>query len=95
MNATGFSQQRVERIQAAATARLHNFHSPKRQLVGTKAFPAPAWKASATNGTNGTKAGADAGKEKQVGSKILLSKLPVDVTHTEVEVRVVVFFFFV
>ncbi len=59
------------------------FSQSQRQLVGTKSIPAPAWKASVINGTNGAKAGANARKEKELGSKALLSQLPVNVTHTE------------
>lgn len=94
MNGSGYDQDKVQRLQAAATARLHKFHSTKHQLIGTKAVPAPAWKTSAANGVNSAKAGADAGKGKDVGSKILLSKLPVDVTPTEVEVSGVFSFSF-
>ncbi|KXN86511.1 mRNA export protein mlo3 [Leucoagaricus sp. SymC.cos] len=77
----GFNQSHVQRLQAAAAARLNNFHGPKRQLLGNQAVPAPAWKTNVANsaGTGG------AGKGREIGSKILLSKLPVDVTPTEVE----------
>lgn len=71
-------------MQAAAAARLNNFHGAKRQLLGNKAVPAPAWKTNIVNSTNDGVAGG-VGKGKEVGSKILLSKLPVDVTQTEVE----------
>lgn len=80
-----FNQTHVQRLQAAAAARLNNFHGPKRQLLGSKAVPAPAWKANVANGTSGVNGGV-AGKGKEVGSKILLSRLPVDVTALEVEV---------
>jgi THO complex subunit 4 len=87
----GFNHSHVHRLQAAAAARLNNFHGPKRQLLGNKAVPAPAWKTNVMNGTSSAKiseAGGP-GKDKEVGSKILLSRLPVDVTSTEVEVSYV------
>jgi THO complex subunit 4 len=80
-----FNQSHVQRLQAAAAARLSNFHSPKRQLLGNKAIPAPAWKPNIVNSVNNVD-GTGARKGKEVGSKILLTKLPVDVTPLEVEV---------
>ncbi|KAJ3564148.1 hypothetical protein NP233_g8480 [Leucocoprinus birnbaumii] len=79
----GFNESHVHRLQAAAAARLNNFHGPKRQLLGNKAVPAPAWKTNIANGSVSSASAAAKGKE--VGSKILLSKLPVDVTPAEVE----------
>ncbi|KAG5642086.1 hypothetical protein DXG03_003639 [Asterophora parasitica] len=62
-------------------ARLNNFHGPKRQLLGNHAgHAAPAWKTNAPL--------QSAGKGKQVletGSKIFLSRLPLDVSEKEVE----------
>lgn len=63
-------------------ARLNNFHGTKRQLVGHQVQP--AWKPNA--------AGGPAGKQAQLaeasGSKIMLSRLPMDVSEKEVEVCV-------
>ncbi|KAF9449829.1 hypothetical protein P691DRAFT_798832 [Macrolepiota fuliginosa MF-IS2] len=83
-----FNQSHVQRLQAAAASRLNSVHGAKRQLLGSKAVPAPAWKSSIVNGANGTSAstsGAGMGKGKDVESKILLSKLPIDVSSEEVE----------
>ncbi|EKM76724.1 hypothetical protein AGABI1DRAFT_115612 [Agaricus bisporus var. burnettii JB137-S8] len=79
-----FNQTHVQRLQAAAAARLNKFHRPKHQLLGNKAIPAPAWKLNVVgNVNNANSAGARKGKE--VCSKILLSQLPVDVPALEVE----------
>ncbi|KAG6812460.1 hypothetical protein H0H92_002725 [Tricholoma furcatifolium] len=64
-------------------ARLNTFHGPKRQLLGNHAGHAPpAWKTAPIPVPN-------AGKGKQVqhdlGSKIFLSRLPLDVKETEVD----------
>ncbi|GLB44018.1 putative RNA recognition motif containing protein [Lyophyllum shimeji] len=63
-------------------ARLNNFHGPKRQLLGNQAgLAAPAWKTNVPPQVS-------VGKGKQVmeqGSKIFLSRLPLDVTETEIE----------
>jgi len=89
-----YNESHVERLQAAATARLHNFHGPKRQLLGKKAIPAPAWKVNTGTGASSTgeAVGEAVGelKGKEMGSKILLSKLPLDVTPTEVEVSILI-----
>lgn len=85
MMQTGYNESHVQRLQAVAAARLHNFHGPKRQLLGKKAIPAPAWKANVRNGASITREAAEELKGKEAGSKILLSKLPLDVTPAEVE----------
>lgn len=69
-------------------ARLNTFHGPKRQLLGNHAgHAAPAWKNVPVQGPSSV------GKGKQVqldpGSKIFLSRLPLDVKDSEVEVRFV------
>ncbi|KAI0350867.1 hypothetical protein OH77DRAFT_1524555 [Trametes cingulata] len=58
-------------------ARLNNYHTPKQKILGNPAAqPAPAWKPNAkASGSNG-----------EQGSKILLSRLPLDVVENEVEV---------
>jgi THO complex subunit 4 len=63
--------------------RPNTFHSQKRQLLGNQAgHVAPAWK---TNG--GPTLGQGQGKnDMEQGSKIFLSRLPVDVEEKEVEV---------
>jgi len=64
-------------------ARLNNSHGPKRQLLGNQAgHAAPAWKTNVPPQASG-------GKGKQAmdqGSKIFLTRLPIDVGETEVEV---------
>ncbi|KAF7791638.1 hypothetical protein EIP86_002658 [Pleurotus ostreatoroseus] len=62
--------------------RYNNYHNTKRQLVGYQpGLAAPAWK------TN-QQARKTSGTQAQQGSKILLSRLPPDVSQDEVEVRV-------
>ncbi|KAH7886848.1 hypothetical protein F5I97DRAFT_1870706 [Phlebopus sp. FC_14] len=57
--------------QSRAPARLHSYHNTKRNLLGNQAgLVAPAWRDQ---------------KPKEQGSKILLSRLPLDVGETEVE----------
>ncbi|KAJ7108507.1 hypothetical protein C8R44DRAFT_802884 [Mycena epipterygia] len=69
-------------------ARLNTFHGPKRQLLGNHAGHAPpAWRTAGPS-TGPYSAGAGYAKGKQVateGSKIFLSRLPMDVGETEVE----------
>ena len=86
-----YNESQVERLQAAAAARLHNFHGPKRQLLGKKVIPAPAWKGNVGAGAKSTGETVGESKDKEMGSKILLSKLPLDVTPTEVEVSILIF----
>lgn len=50
-----------------------HFHQPKQRVLGLPQVP-PAWRTNAANGSGST-------------SKILLSKLPLDVDEREVEVR--------
>ena len=58
---------------------INTYHSHKQRVLGNPATqPAPAWRANA-------KATSSSGSE--LGSKILLSRLPVDVVENEVEVR--------
>lgn len=66
-------------------ARLNAFHGPKRQLLGNHAGQAaPAWR---TNGVLPAQAAGIKGKAPaESGSRIFLSKLPVDVGEKEVEV---------
>lgn len=63
------------------TGRIPSHNGAKRQILGNPAKVAPAWKPNA----QGMK---DKGKvQAPEESKILLSRLPVDVGDTEVEVR--------
>lgn len=67
-------------------ARQNTFHGPKRQLLGNQAGLAPpAWRTANVSTLSGMP-----GKGKNVaveqGSKIFLSRLPVDVGEKEVEV---------
>jgi len=55
--------------------RINSYHGAKRTLLGNQAGNVPpAWRDSKD-------------KQKERGSKILLSRLPVDVGETDVEVR--------
>ena len=69
-------------------ARLNSFHGPKRRLLGHNAGqPPPSWKSAAQEQVS---AGL-VSKEKMVqeqGSRIFLSRLPVDVGEKDVEVWV-------
>ncbi|RPD55997.1 hypothetical protein L227DRAFT_579211 [Lentinus tigrinus ALCF2SS1-6] len=59
--------------------RLNNYHSHKQHILGNQgARPAPAWKPNAR--------AAASGSGSEVGSKILLSRLPADVVEDEVEI---------
>lgn len=59
--------------------RFNNYHGAKRQLLGNNAgHAAPAWRVN-----NPAAAGK---KAPEQGSKILLSRLPLDVNEDEVEV---------
>ncbi|KAJ6627828.1 hypothetical protein B0H10DRAFT_1992089 [Mycena sp. CBHHK59/15] len=69
-------------------ARLNTFHGSKRQLLGNQAGHAPpAWRAGPSAAYSAP--GGSLAKGKQVaseqGSKIFLSRLPMDVGETEVE----------
>ncbi|KAI0367662.1 hypothetical protein BV20DRAFT_970221 [Pilatotrama ljubarskyi] len=58
-------------------ARLNNYHTPKQKILGNpSAQPAPAWKPNAKASSSNA----------EQGSKILLSRLPLDVVENEVEV---------
>jgi THO complex subunit 4 len=57
------------------TTRINSYHDAKRNLLGNKAGNVPpAWRDSKD-------------KQKEQGSKILLSRLPPDVGEPDVEVR--------
>ncbi|KAK0219961.1 hypothetical protein IW262DRAFT_1461113 [Armillaria fumosa] len=65
--------------------RYNTFHTPKQQVLGNNAgHAAPAWRVAGSSGAN---ASIRKGKQatSQAGSKILLSRLPVDVSEKEVE----------
>jgi THO complex subunit 4 len=72
-------------------ARLNSFHGPKRQLLGHNAGQAPpSWRMTAS-GAPDQVSGASVSKGKVVqeqGSRIFLSRLPVDVGEKDVEVSV-------
>lgn len=72
-------------------ARLNSSHGPKRQLLGHNAGqPPPAWKTAAAVAPDQVGAGlVSKGKMVQEqGSRIFLSRLPVDVGEKDVEVGV-------
>ncbi|KAM5531235.1 hypothetical protein V8D89_015101 [Ganoderma adspersum] len=57
---------------------INTYHSHKQRILGNPAAqPAPAWRANAK---------AASGSGSELGSKILLSRLPTDVVENEVEV---------
>ena len=73
---------------AQPSARLNTYLGPKRQLLGNPAGRvAPAWKTDAAAQSPTAKAMLAKGKHAEQGSKIFLSKLPLDVDEKEVEVR--------
>lgn len=58
---------------------MNTYHSQKQRLLGNQgAQPAPAWRTNIRNTPNAN---------TEIGSKILLSRLPADVVENEVEVR--------
>lgn len=58
---------------------INTYHSHKQRVLGNPAAqPAPAWRANAKTAS---------GSGSELGSKILLSRLPTDVVENEVEVR--------
>ncbi|KAI0760125.1 hypothetical protein C8Q74DRAFT_203652 [Fomes fomentarius] len=56
--------------------RLNTYHSQKQRMLGNP-HPAPAWRPNARTASS---------SNSEVGSKILLSRLPADVVENEVEV---------
>ncbi|KAI8976672.1 hypothetical protein BD414DRAFT_446192 [Trametes punicea] len=61
----------------AQSTRLNNYHTPKQKVLGSPSTrPAPAWRPNAK---------AASGSNAEFGSKILLSRLPLDVVENEVE----------
>lgn len=71
--------------------RFNSYHGPKRQLLGNQSGNVPpAWRTAAgapaaAQLKRPLAAGSTSGSQG-VGSKILLSRLPADVTENEVEV---------
>ncbi|KAI0822937.1 hypothetical protein BC628DRAFT_625624 [Trametes gibbosa] len=62
----------------AQSSRLNSYHTPKQRILGNaSAHPAPAWRPNA-------KAVAS-GSNTDPGSRILISRLPLDVVENEVE----------
>ena len=72
-------------------ARSNNFHGPKRQLLGNQAGHAPpSWR---TNGPVPVpQGGKGRGVPTDVGSRIFLSRLPIDVAEKDVEVSTTIVF---
>ncbi|KAI0332818.1 hypothetical protein GY45DRAFT_1245993 [Cubamyces sp. BRFM 1775] len=61
----------------AQSSRLNNYHTHKQKVLGNpSSHPAPAWKQNA-KGASGSNA--------EVGSRIIISRLPLDVVENEVE----------
>ena len=77
-------------------ARLNSFHGPKRRLLGHNAGQAPpSWKSVAVAPDQVGAAAGLVSKGKIVqeqGSRIFLSRLPVDVGEKDVEVSVYLLF---
>lgn len=68
-------------------ARLNSYHGPKRQLLGNHAgHAAPAWRNVHELPGQTAALGKNRHNVQEQGSKILLSRLPVDVGEKEVEV---------
>ncbi|KAI9063740.1 hypothetical protein FKP32DRAFT_1592145 [Trametes sanguinea] len=64
-------------IAHAHSARLNNYHTHKQRVLGNPSTqPAPAWRPNAK---------AASGSNVDVGSKILISRLPLDVVEDEVK----------
>ncbi|KAH9847464.1 hypothetical protein C2E23DRAFT_863352 [Lenzites betulinus] len=62
----------------AQSSRLNNYHTPKQRILGNStAHPAPAWRPNAK--------AAASGSNVDPGSRILISRLPLDVVEEEVE----------
>jgi hypothetical protein len=67
-------------------ARLNTFHGPKRQILGNQAgYAAPAWRMNVVPPLPGQGIAGNS-RDVELGSKIFLSRLPVDVGEKEVEV---------
>lgn len=65
-------------------ARFNTFYGPKRQVIGNLAGkPPPAWRPNVA-GTTGAQTKGKTSQES--GSRIFLSRLPVDVGEKEVDV---------
>jgi len=70
-------------------ARLNSFHGPKRQLLGNHAGQAPpSWRmpAPVTTSQVGATSVSKGKAAQEEGSRIFLSRLPVDVGEKDVEV---------
>ena len=68
-------------------ARLNSFNGPKRRLLGHNAGQIPpSWKSAAQEQVAGLVSKGKVVEEQ--GSRIFLSRLPVDVGEKDVEVRV-------
>jgi THO complex subunit 4 len=78
---------------ATATAKklypqMHSQSRSKRQLIGNPAAQVhPAWKLANYPSNSFVQQSKDKHKAEEVGSKILLSRLPADVGENEIEVR--------
>ncbi|KAF8155531.1 hypothetical protein B0H34DRAFT_713663 [Crassisporium funariophilum] len=67
-------------------ARINTFHGPKRQLLGNQAGHAPpAWRGNPPVPQGHMPASAKGKMAQEQGSRIFLSKLPIDVGEKEVE----------
>ena len=70
-------------------ARLNSFHGPKRRLLGHNAGQAaPSWKSVAQEQQIGAGLVSKGKMVQEQGSRIFLSRLPVDVGEKEVEVSI-------
>lgn len=68
-------------------ARLNSYYGPKRQILGNHAgHAAPAWRNVHELPGQTAALGKNRHNVQEQGSKILLSRLPVDVGEKEVEV---------
>ncbi|CDO77088.1 hypothetical protein BN946_scf184473.g32 [Trametes cinnabarina] len=75
-----FSAENWDVMLTHAPARFSTYHTHKQRVLGNpSAQPAPAWRPNAKAAASGSRA--------DPGSKILISRLPLDVEENEVEVR--------
>jgi THO complex subunit 4 len=73
-------------------ARLNSFHGPKRRLLGHKPGQAPpSWKSVAAPDQVGAGLVSTSKTVQEQGSRIFLSRLPVDVGEKDVEVSFTAF----
>ena len=82
----------IQTMNGQSSTRVNTFHGPKRQLLGNQAgYAPPAWRTGAVPIQDASGKGKNARLVQEPGSKIFLSRLPVDVEEKEVEVSMRLF----